>query len=89
MHKFQCVERSLGTEKSCYNDNDRDFKDKLTITSLRIQLPKDRVSVAMLVYGRHGVELKKMKNVPSIEMIKLAFRLSFPSLLPKSAKLEK
>ena len=89
MHKFQCVERSLGTEKSCYNDNDRDFKDKLTITSLRIQLPIHRVSVAILVCGRHGVELKKMKNVPSIEMIKFAFRLSFPSLLPKSAKLEK
>lgn len=84
MHKFQCVERSLGTEKYCYNDNDRDFKDKLTITSLRI----DRDSVAMLVCGRYRVELK-MKNVPLIEMIKLAFRLSFPSLLPKSAKLEK
>ena len=89
MHKFQCVERSLGTEKSCYNDNDRDFKDKLTITSLRKQLSIDCVSVAILVCGRHGVELKKVKNVPSIEMIKFAFRLSFPPLLPKSAKLEK
>lgn len=79
----------LGNQKNLLKDvcdNDRE-EEKSRSYPYRIHSSTDRIFVAMLECGRTvtSAEGRPWSNLQSIEMIKIAFRLSFPSLLPRTS----